>query len=313
MPKEIICLDPSASTTRMLTAQKPDYDRVLDTASEIDLFLPQGEKGGLRTKGYFKTSLPGKSLITVVTVVYNGEQFIEKTIQNVLSQTYDNVEYIVIDGGSTDGTLDIIMKYETTIDYIISDIDDGIYDAMNKGIKLASGDWINFMNAGDSYFTSTTLETIFDKNVNDGDIIYGNVDIRYNGFSRAQSAGSPAKLWKGMQFSHQSTFISLKYHKRNLYNRLNKIVADMEFFYQAYSDGVTFNYKDVIISSVISGGLSDSNRLETVRASRKVALNHGSFPLVSAYYSFIIADTFFRGILKKILPASWVKRIIMAK
>ncbi len=313
MPKEIICLDPSASTTRMLTARKPDYNSALDTAPEIDLFLPRGEQGGLRTRGYFKTSLPGKCLITVVTVVFNGEQFIEKTIQNVLSQTYDNVEYIVIDGGSTDGTLGIIMKYETAIDYIISDKDNGIYDAMNKGIKLASGDWINFMNAGDSFFTATTLDAIFNKSLDDGDVIYGNVDIRYNGFSRTQSAGSPAKLWKGMQFSHQSTFISLKYHKRKLYNSLNRIVADMEFFYQAYSEDITFIYKDVIISSVISGGLSDSNRLETVRASRQVALNSSASPFVSFYYSFIITDTFLRGMLKKILPASWVKRIIMSK
>ncbi len=84
-------------------------------------------------------SLP---LITVITVVYNGEKYLEETIQSVINQTYPNVEYIIIDGGSTDETIDIIKKYEDKIDLWISEKDEGIYDAMNKGIYLATGQWV---------------------------------------------------------------------------------------------------------------------------------------------------------------------------
>lgn len=116
------------------------------------------QNGGLRTKGITKTSSESHPLITVVTVVYNAESTLEQTILSVINQTYDNVEYILVDGVSTDGTLDIIKKYEDKIDYWISEPDKGIYDAMNKGISLASGTWINFMNAGDEFYTVNVVE-----------------------------------------------------------------------------------------------------------------------------------------------------------
>lgn len=91
-------------------------------------------------------------LISVVTVSYNAVATIEQTLLSVINQTYPNIEYIIIDGGSTDGTVDIIKKYADEIVYWISEPDKGIYDAMNKGIKKANGEWINFINAGDSYY-----------------------------------------------------------------------------------------------------------------------------------------------------------------
>ena len=109
------------------------------------------KEGGLKTKGYIKDSTHEKPLITIVTVVYNGQEHLEETILSVVNQTYSNIEFIIIDGGSTDNTIDIIHKYEHAIDYWISEKDEGIYDAMNKASELAKGKWINYMNCGDSF------------------------------------------------------------------------------------------------------------------------------------------------------------------
>jgi glycosyltransferase involved in cell wall biosynthesis len=92
-----------------------------------------------------------KPLITVITVVFNGAKTLEETILSVINQTYNNIEYIIIDGGSTDGTLDILKYYENAIDYWVSEKDTGIYDAWNKGLRIASGEWIAFLGADDVY------------------------------------------------------------------------------------------------------------------------------------------------------------------
>lgn len=118
-------------------------------------------------------------LVTVVTVVFNDKQNIEKTIHSVINQTYKNIEYIIIDGGSKDGTMDIVKKYKNFIDHIISEKDNGIYDAMNKGIKLASGKWINFLNSGDTFNNKKVIESISFKDYENYAMIFGNAKI-YN-------------------------------------------------------------------------------------------------------------------------------------
>ena len=149
-----------------------------------------------------------KPKISVITVVYNGEKYLEHTIQSVINQTYKNLEYIIIDGGSTDGTIDIIKKYKTKIDYWISEKDKGIYDAMNKGINVAnSNSYLLFLNAGDSFYNNQTLKKIFQKYIdNNTGIIYGKTStgkkiLNYNKQITLKD------MAQGMMICHQSTFL----------------------------------------------------------------------------------------------------------
>ncbi len=160
---KIINLNHNFSTTRKLTSDPLQYP-ILSPPN-----LERKGEGGLRTKGYFKHSYGETSelsekftvpLVTIITVVFNGEKHLDQTIQSIISQTYDNVEYIIIDGGSTDGTVDIIRKYEEVIDYWVSEPDAGISDAMNKGISLATGILINHLHAGDKFAADTTLSSV---------------------------------------------------------------------------------------------------------------------------------------------------------
>ncbi len=131
-----------------------------------------------------------KPLMSIITVVFNGEKFLEQTIQSVINQTYKNIEYIIIDGGSTDGTLDIIKKYKDKIDYWASEKDEGIYDAMNKGIKVAKGKYLAFINA-DDWYEDNALNHVFsaysqNQNI---DFFYGNLNFIKD--------GGEVVLWKG--------------------------------------------------------------------------------------------------------------------
>ena len=146
--EECFSLNSEYSTTRRLTTSKPDC--------LPNISAQPNQRGGIRTLGYYKQpswlmekNVFSHPLISVITVVYNGQEFLENAIRSVLYQNYDNVEYIIIDGGSSDNTLKIINKFDRAIDYWISEPDKGIYDAMNKGINCALGDWIIFLGHDD--------------------------------------------------------------------------------------------------------------------------------------------------------------------
>lgn len=152
------------ATTYRLTKDRPDFIGDNSTALPYKLFLTphaqrQGE-GGLRTVGLFKQSDRSLPLVSVITVVFNGEKYLEQTIQSIINSTYQNLEYIVIDGGSTDSSLNIIKKYENYIDYWVSEPDNGVYDAMNKGSIAASGDYTLHINADDLLFNAQCLEKV---------------------------------------------------------------------------------------------------------------------------------------------------------
>jgi len=299
---ELIELDSNYSTTRNVTIEKPVMEKKAGDKFETGLFLPEGRErqgeGGLRTQGYFKASLEGKTLITIVTVVYNGAESLEETILSVINQTYDNIEYIIIDGGSKDATLSIIRKYEHAIDYWVSEKDSGIYDAMNKGIDLAKGEWINFMNGGDCFFTEMVLnEVFFDDCYEDTDILYGNHQVRYSsGSKRDVQAGDIKNLWKGSQFCHQASFTRANYHKLFKFNLCTKIVADFEFFYDAWKNQASFKATPLTVVSFEAGGVSDIKRIDTILGWWQIV--DKSF-MVNKYYLFSLVKELVKDLIKR--------------
>jgi glycosyltransferase involved in cell wall biosynthesis len=255
----------------------------------------------------------GLPKVSVVTVVFNGADYVEVTLQSVLGQTYPKLEYIVIDGGSTDGTVDIIRNYEPGITYWSSRPDKGIYDAMNIGLARASGDWVIFMNAGDVFRLNTCIEEVFREPRNGATVVYGAVEIRYENFSRVEQPGRPERLWQGMKFSHQSAFVDVRYHQVHPYNIANSIAADLEFFYQAYVAGERFVNSGAIIASVSVGGISETDRVGSICASRDAVCRVKPQPWVRLYYKWRMLDARVRGLAKCLLPQSVVKRIILLK
>lgn len=202
----------------------------------------------------FESSLPS---VTIVTVVYNDEKNIEKTLRSVIKQKYPKIEYIVIDGGSTDGTIDIIKKYEKKIDYWISEEDKGVYDAMNKGIDLASGEWINFMNSNDLFYNSTTIYDVFKETPRDVDFIYGYFIRRGEGKDEYVGMYRPLdELWKGMSFCHQTLFAKTQLMKKNKFSLNNKVISDYQSIFLNYISGKKFYNTKKIIAIIAPLGIS---------------------------------------------------------
>lgn len=223
-----------------------------------------------------------KLKISVVTVCYNAVKTIEETILSVVDQTYDNVEYIIIDGCSTDGTIDIIKKYAQggseygkhhhSITYWISEPDKGIYDAMNKGIAVATGDYINFMNAGDTFVDDNTL-MYFVRNIKSDSIIsYGDFLSMYRGEKFLKKPLTFDYLKTKLPFCHQSTLIRLDYHKSHHYSLDYSICADYDFIYNAYfRDSVTFQYIPIPVSIFdTTDGKSSRNYFIAIREKFRV-------------------------------------------
>ena len=139
-------------------------------------------------------------LVSIITVVYNNSLSIEETILSVLNLNYKNIEYIIIDGGSTDGTLEIVKKYENKIDFLISEPDICVYDAMNKGIKISNGVWLNFMNSGDTFFSENSLDFLSEVCEENKTQVYYSDTIRVLGSNKRLGVNDH----QGLSLNHQS-------------------------------------------------------------------------------------------------------------
>lgn len=200
-------------------------------------------------------------LVTIITVVFNAENFIEETILNVISQNYLNIEYIIVDGGSTDNTLEIIEKYKNKISYNVSAPDLGIYDAMNKGVKISSGEWIIFMNSGDVFANSKVISNFFSNKINPSvKLIYGNTIVK----DRDKKIIPPAIINRNFFFfetiCHQSIFINKNVFQEIGFHNLNfRIISDREFLLRASSKNLKFTYFDIDVCIWDSYGFSLQN------------------------------------------------------
>ncbi len=210
--------------------------------------------------------------VTIVTVTYNAEAVLEETILSVLSQTCDAVEYIIIDGASTDGTVNIIRRYEEKITYWVSEPDEGIYDAMNKAISKATGQWINFMNAGDTFFDADTVREVMRRKNDNSDMVYGNFQIKESG--DIMKASDPSECIYHMPFSHQSLFVKTTLMKQHPYNTCYRLAADHDFIVKMYYQDRKFEYIDTTVSVFASGGFAQSNPLLMYIESIKILLAH---------------------------------------
>lgn len=206
-----------------------------------------------------------KVKISVITVCYNAVANIDSTIQSVLNQSYNNIEYIIIDGASNDGTIDAIRGYQDDRIHFISEKDNGLYDAMNKGIQLANGDYIIFMNAGDLFFNNQVLEEIFgDKNNSCYDIIFGDSVARdEDGTQHFKYANpDPEVLLSAPTYRHGASFVRTELHKDNLFD-LSKIpelgyALDYNCIYTLKKNGATFKKVDLIVLDYENEGTSNN-------------------------------------------------------
>ena len=232
-------------------------------------------------------------LISVITVVYNGEKYLEQTIKSVINQTYKSIEYIIIDGGSTDKTLDIIKKYEKHISYWVSEPDKGLYDAMNKGIGVAKGELIGMINS-DDWYEPNAVELIVNayKNNPNKTIFHADrYDVDESG-NRKIKKFHPSNFkfkYYGMTYNHPSMFITKDEYKKHLYNTELRALSDYQFVLEAFlRNRDTFLYIDKAIVNYRLDGISGQMALSDLLKEGYLARKNAGMVAYKNYFSVIL-------------------------
>jgi glycosyltransferase involved in cell wall biosynthesis len=245
-------------------------------------------------------------VFSIITVTYNASQWIEQTIQSILSQSRLHIEYILIDGASTDGTQEIIRKYESRIAKWISEPDKGLYDAMNKGLQLATGDYVWFINAGDTIYDSTTVEQIVAQLSTTQlrpAIIYGETEITdATGHSRGMRRLKAPEIltWKsfkmGMLVCHQSFIVQREIAVG--YDLKYQYTADYDWCIRCMKRADAIFNTHRILSCFMEAGLSAANRKDSLKERYRIMCeNYGKFPTQFRHLWFAV----------RFYTAKWIK------
>ena len=241
--------------------------------------------GGLRILGAPpRQSLPGMPLVSIVTVVFNGAAHLEQAITSVLAQGYRNIQYLVIDGGSTDGTLDIIRKYEDRIDYWLSEPDRGIYEAMNKGLQLARGELVGLLNA-DDFYEPNAVEKVVARYLEKGlpVIYYGDNLVLHDDLRLKYRRYASLHYWLGMSICHQAMFVH-----RDIYPQLGgyregfRLAADYDFLLRAVAAKTPLIHVPAFLVTYRESGLTGQHYMQSLNEARRINREH--FGWLSRYH-----------------------------
>lgn len=236
-------------------------------------------EGGLRSRNIYKQSLPDKPLITIITVVFNGAETLSDTLESVMMQTYDNIEHIIIDGGSSDGTVDILRQYDPAIDYWLSEKDRGIYDAMNKGIALCSGEYVGMLNSDDMFSDKNVLQEIANSfGMTKVDAIFSCLNIvEKNNLKKILRKYRVTKLNSvllriGVMPAHPTFYCKKScYVEGGMYKTDYKIAADFEMLLRLLiRQKISWSFIDKVTVTMRSGGLSDSGFITSVKLNLEI-------------------------------------------
>ncbi len=209
--------------------------------------------------------------ITIVTVCWNAESCIETTIQSVLNQMFNHYEYLIIDGASKDNTMQIVKSYEDKFIskdirfFYVSEADNGIYDAMNKSLQYSRGEWILFMNAGDSFFDDNVLKRVFGDEDPKADVFYGNVVLKENGKYKKAVIGNITDNSVHSPICHQGTMVRTELMREFKYNDNYRLAADYDVLLRLYNSGAVFLKSEIVLAIFELGGTSSKQSINYLK------------------------------------------------
>ena len=240
---------------------------------------------------------------SIITVTYNAEKVLEDTIQSVIFQTYRNVEYIIVDGASKDHTLEIVNKYHNRINKVISEPDKGLYDAMNKGIQLATGDYLCFLNAGDKFHDSETLQKIVHtlKGQERPDVIYGETAIvdEEGHFLHMRRLSAPAHLnWKsfkqGMLVCHQAFFANRELAINHLYDLQYRFSADFDWCIRIMKKAKCLHNTRLTLIDYLNEGMTTKNHKASLKERFCIMAKHYGLISTILHHGWFVIRLFYK-------------------